>query len=270
MAQTQARPLSPIQIWLMAARPRTLPAAVAPVLAASGLAFFDGHFRLGPALAALLGALLIQVGANFSNDLFDYQKGVDTHERLGPTRVTQAGLLTQAQVRVGALLVFALAGLCGVYLALVSGWVVVAIGLLSIAAAVAYTAGPYPLGYNGLGEVFVFLFFGVAAVAGTYYVQARSVYAGGFRAVLPDWLPGGEHPGGQQPARHPHRPRQRQALAFGALRRAVDAARVPGDHRAGLSGPVDHGALAAAARLGAAHLAFPAAGCPPGEQRLSR
>jgi 1,4-dihydroxy-2-naphthoate octaprenyltransferase len=155
------------------------------VLAGCGLAFYDGQFRLGPALAALLGALFIQVGANFSNDLFDYQKGVDTHERLGPTRVTQAGLLTQAQVRAGTLLVFGLAGLCGVYLALVSGWVVVVIGLLSIAAAVAYTAGPYPLGYNGLGEVFVFLFFGVAAVAGTYYVQARSVSLAVFALSFP-------------------------------------------------------------------------------------
>lgn len=185
MAQTQAGPQSRLQIWLMAARPRTLPAAVSPVLAASGLAFFDGVFRLGPALAALLGALLIQVGANFSNDLFDYQKGVDTHERMGPTRVTQAGLLSQAQVRAGTLVVFGLAGLCGVYLALVSGWPVVVIGLLSVVAALAYTGGPYPLGYNGLGEVFVFLFFGVAAVAGTYYVQARSFSLAAFALSFP-------------------------------------------------------------------------------------
>jgi 1,4-dihydroxy-2-naphthoate octaprenyltransferase len=171
--------------WLLAARPRTLPAAVAPVLVGSALAFFDGRFAPGPALAALRGALLIQVGANYANDLFDFQKGVDTAERVGPTRVTQAGLLSQREVAWGTAIMFGLAALCGLYLALVSGWPVIGIGVLSILAALAYTGGPYPLGYNGLGEVFVFIFFGLAAVAGTYYVQARSVTLAALASAIP-------------------------------------------------------------------------------------
>lgn len=159
----------------MAIRPRTLPAAVAPVIAASALAFYDGMFRWDAALAALLGALFLQIGANLANDVYDYQKGADTSQRVGPTRVTQAGLLTPAQVKMGVAVVFGLAALCGVYLTLISGWLVIAIGVLSIISAVLYTAGPYPLGYNGLGDLFVFLFFGLAAVAGTYYVHTRTV-----------------------------------------------------------------------------------------------
>ncbi len=177
--------MSKLQVWVLAARPRTLPAAVAPVIVASALAFYAGQFSPGPALAALIGALLIQVGANFSNDLFDFQKGVDTSQRLGPVRVTQAGLLTQAEVAWGTALVFAMAALCGVYLALASGWPVIAIGALSVLAALAYTGGPYPLGYNGLGEVFVFLFFGLAAVVGTYFVQAKAVSLAAFAVAFP-------------------------------------------------------------------------------------
>jgi len=178
-------PTSKTRAYLLAARPRTLPAAVAPVIAASALAFYHGKFSLIPALAALLGALFIQIGANYSNDLFDFQKGVDTSQRVGPTRVTQAGLLSQREVAVGTATVFGLAALCGVYLAWVSGWPVIAIGVLSILAALAYTGGPYPLGYNGLGEVFVFLFFGVAAVVGTYYVQAREAAPAAFALAIP-------------------------------------------------------------------------------------
>src|SRR5574338_277535 len=161
-----------LMVWLMAARPRTLPAAAAPVIVGSAAAFSTGHFDLLPALAALFGALLLQIGANFANDVFDYQKGVDTAHRLGPVRVTSAGLLRAGQVKAGMWAVFGLAGLCGLYLALHAGWPVVAIGLFSILAAIAYTGGPYPLGYHGLGEVAVFIFFGLVAVCGTYYVQA--------------------------------------------------------------------------------------------------
>lgn len=178
-------PSSKTRAYLLAARPRTLPAAVAPVIAASALAFYHGKFSLFPALAALLGALLIQIGANYSNDLFDFQKGVDTSQRVGPTRVTQAGLLSQREVAGGTAAVFGLAALCGVYLAWVSGWPVIVIGALSVLAALAYTGGPYPLGYNGLGEVFVFLFFGVAAVVGTYYVQAREAAPAAFALAIP-------------------------------------------------------------------------------------
>lgn len=162
------------QVWMLAARPKTLPAAAAPVIVGSAMAFIDGAFRWGPALAALLAALLLQVGANFANDLFDYQRGADAGERLGPMRVTQSGLLTPAQVRNGMWVVFGLAALLGLYLALIAGWPVVVMGLASIAAAVAYTGGPFPFGYYGLGDLFVFLFFGVVAVMGTYFVQARA------------------------------------------------------------------------------------------------
>jgi 1,4-dihydroxy-2-naphthoate polyprenyltransferase len=170
----ESSPAAPdvFQVWIMASRPRTLPAAAAPVIAGSAAAFSTGHFDLLPALAALLGALLLQIGANFANDVFDYHKGADTADRLGPVRVTSAGLLSPEQVKAGMWTVFALAALCGLYLAFHAGWPVVLIGLLSILTAIAYTGGPYPLGYHGLGEVAVFLFFGLAAVCGTYYVQA--------------------------------------------------------------------------------------------------
>ena len=173
MSASSAQPvplLTPLQRWILAARPRTFPAASAPVIATIGLALNRGYFRLAPALACLLCALLLQIGANLANDVFDFKKGVDTHERLGPLRVTQAGLLTQGQVYVGMGVVFGLAALLGVYLAWTAGWPVIAIGVLSILAALAYTGGPYPLGYHGLGEVFVFLFFGLAACCGTFFV----------------------------------------------------------------------------------------------------
>ena len=176
---------SKLRAWILAARFRTLPAALAPVLVGSALAFYDGLFDPLPALAALMGSLFIQIGANYANDLFDFQKGVDTSKRLGPTRVTQAGLLSQREVALGTAFVFALAALCGVYLALASGWPVVIIGLLAILAALGYTGGPRPYGYSGLGELFVFLFFGLAAVAGTYYVQARQVSLAAVTAAFP-------------------------------------------------------------------------------------
>jgi 1,4-dihydroxy-2-naphthoate octaprenyltransferase len=159
----------------MAARPRTLPAAAAPVVAGSALAFYDGVFQPGPALAALAGALLLQIGANLANDVFDFQKGADTHARLGPLRVTQAGLLPARQVLAGMWVVFAASVVIGLYLAWVGGWLVVIIGLASILAAILYTGGPLPFGYYGLGDLFVFVFFGLAAVCGTYYVQAGTV-----------------------------------------------------------------------------------------------
>lgn len=172
---TQGLAKSPFQIWWLAIRPRTLPAAASPVIVGSALAFYDGAFQLFPALAALLAALLLQIGANLANDVFDFKKGADTLERLGPPRVTAMRLLTPNQVLVGMGLVFALAALIGLYLIYVGGWVILAIGVFSIACAILYTGGPFPLGYLGLGEIFVFLFFGLAAVCGTYFVQAGTV-----------------------------------------------------------------------------------------------
>jgi 1,4-dihydroxy-2-naphthoate octaprenyltransferase len=167
--------LSQFQRWLLAARPKTLPAAAAPVLVGTAVAISESVFQAGPALAALLGALLLQIGANLANDVFDYKKGIDTSERLGPLRVTQAGLLSPRQVLVGMWLTFGLAALIGLYLIWAGGWPVIAIGLLSIVSAIAYTGGPFPLGYHGLGDLFVFIFFGLVAVCGTYYVQSGTV-----------------------------------------------------------------------------------------------
>jgi 1,4-dihydroxy-2-naphthoate octaprenyltransferase len=159
----------------MAARPRTLPAAAAPVIVGSAVAWHDGVFQWLPALAALLGALLIQIGTNLANDVFDHEKGADTADRLGPTRVTNAGLLSPREVYGGMALTFAVALVIGLYLVAIGGWPIVIIGLASIVAGVAYTGGPFPLGYNGLGDVFVFIFFGLVAVSGTYYVQAGTL-----------------------------------------------------------------------------------------------
>ncbi len=164
-----------LKTWVLAARPKTLTAAAAPVVVATGLAFGEGVGRWLPALAALLGAMLIQIGTNFTNDYYDFKKGADTHERLGPTRVTQSGLIAPATVLAAALGCFALAILSGIYLVTIGGWTVVAIGLASVLCGYAYTGGPFPLAYNGLGDVFVFIFFGLVGVAGSAYVQTRDL-----------------------------------------------------------------------------------------------
>lgn len=161
-----------LSAWVLAARLKTLPAGAAPVLVGSAACAAEGSFALLPALAALLGALWIQVGTNFANDLFDYLKGADTEERAGPTRATQAGLLTKRQVTVGTIASFAFAALCGVYLIYVAGWPIALIGVASILSGLAYTGGPWPLGYHGLGDLFVFVFFGLVAVTGTHFVQS--------------------------------------------------------------------------------------------------
>jgi 1,4-dihydroxy-2-naphthoate octaprenyltransferase len=161
--------------WLLAARPKTLAAAVVPVLVGTALARGPANGRLAIDwwlfACTLAGALLIQIGTNFVNDALDFKKGTDTAERLGPLRVTQAGLLTAKAVMRGAYACFLLAALCGIPLVLQSGWPLLAIGLGSIAAAYAYTGGPYPLAYHGLGELFVLVFFGLVAVGGTFYIQ---------------------------------------------------------------------------------------------------
>jgi 1,4-dihydroxy-2-naphthoate octaprenyltransferase len=161
-----------LRAWVLAARPKTLTAAAAPVFVGTGLAAYLAEPAWLPAAGALLGALLIQVGTNLANDYSDFVRGGDTEERVGPVRVTQAGLLAPGAVKRGAAVALGLAMLVGVYLVAVAGWPVVVIGLASVACAVLYTGGPYPLAYHGLGEVFVFVFFGLVAVGGTYYVQA--------------------------------------------------------------------------------------------------
>lgn len=167
-----------VRVWLEATRPRTLPAAAAPVALGTSLAFFDGVMQWGPALAALLGALLIQVATNFANDYYDNERGADGDDRVGPVRVTAAGLVPPSSVRRAMQFTLLAALLVGVYLVSIGGWPIVIIGLTSLVLAVAYTGGPFPLAYNGLGDLFVFVFFGLIAVAGTYYVQALTFAPG--------------------------------------------------------------------------------------------
>jgi len=166
---------SSLRIWLMAARPRTLPAAVAPVLVGTALAWTEGSIDWIAFAAALLGALFIQVGTNLSNDYSDARRGADTEDRLGPVRVTAGGLVPPRQVLVATYVSFALAVLFGIYLIVIAGPVLLLIGGASILAGVLYTGGPRPYGYEGLGEVFVFLFFGVVAVSGSYFVQREEL-----------------------------------------------------------------------------------------------
>ncbi len=161
--------------WVLAIRPRTLPAAVAPVLVGSAFATADNAFAALPALAALAGSLLLQIGVNLANDYFDHVKGVDTGERLGPLRVAAAGLLPLPRLKLAIALDFVLAVLIGLYLVIVGGWPILAIGVTSILAALGYSGGPLPLASLGLGDLFVFLFFGLAGVCGTYYVQAHNL-----------------------------------------------------------------------------------------------
>lgn len=183
--ETEDKRLSPVKVWLLAARPKTLPAAASPVIAGSAVAFWEGGFVFGPAIAALLTALLLQVGANLANDVFDYNRGADNTQRLGPLRVTSAGLLTPREVLAGMWIVFGIAILLGIYLAVVAGWPVVLIGLAAILGAIAYTGGPFPFGYYGLGDLFVFIFFGPVAVVGTYFVQVKSVSMGAVWVSVP-------------------------------------------------------------------------------------
>jgi 1,4-dihydroxy-2-naphthoate octaprenyltransferase len=181
--------LSPLRIWMMAARPRTLPAAIAPVLVGSAAAYYvidpgsvrplvagtELDFRWGAFAAALLGSVFIQIGTNLANDYSDARRGADTADRLGPVRVTSSGLVAPRRVLVATWVAFGAAVACGIYLATVAGPVILAVGVVSIAAGVLYTGGPRPYGYEGLGEAFVFLFFGLVAVNGSYYVQLEEL-----------------------------------------------------------------------------------------------
>jgi 1,4-dihydroxy-2-naphthoate octaprenyltransferase len=162
------------KVWGLAARPKTLWAGIAPVIIGAAMARADGVFHGPSALCALLGAVFIQIGTNYANDYFDFVKGADREDRVGPLRATQAGLVTPAQMKRAAMLVFGSAFLAGLYLIYRGGIPILVIGVLSIACGILYTGGPYPLGYLGLGDLFVLVFFGPVAVAGTYYVQAQS------------------------------------------------------------------------------------------------
>ena len=164
-----------LSVWVLAARPKTLWAAIGPVLIGTAMAFEAKAGHWPSALAALIGAVLIQVGTNFANDYFDFKKGADQRQRLGPTRMTQAGLIKPQSMRTATAVAFSLALLIGAYLVWRGGWPIAVIGLLSILLGIMYTGGPYPLGYHGLGDIFVLVFFGPVAVGGTYYVQALDI-----------------------------------------------------------------------------------------------
>ncbi|NTV64544.1 MAG: 1,4-dihydroxy-2-naphthoate polyprenyltransferase [Oscillochloris sp.] len=183
--KTTTSPPSPVRVWLMAIRVPTLPAAVVPVLVGSATAMAAGRFNPLAFLAALLASLLIQIGTNLANDYFDHQKGADTADRLGPTRVTQSGLVPAKTVRTVMLASFALAALCGAFLIYLGGWPILVVGLLSIASGILYTGGPFPLGYNGLGDVFTFVFFGLVAVIGTDYLHTLQLRPVAVLAALP-------------------------------------------------------------------------------------
>ena len=185
MSATAAAP-SPVRAWLLASRPATLPAAAVPVIVGAAAAVSEGAlFRPLVFAATLAAALLIQIGTNFANDYSDFHRGADHEGRLGPLRVTQSGLIAVAAVRRGIIVAFALALLLGVWLAWIGGWPIVVIGALSIVCGLAYTGGPWPFGYHGLGDLFVFVFFGLVAVAGTAYLQLGTWSPLAFTVAVP-------------------------------------------------------------------------------------
>ncbi len=174
-----------LRLWVVAARPRTLPAAVAPVLVGTALAGTEGTFKPLRFACALIGSIFIQIGTNLANDYSDARRGADTEDRLGPVRVTAGGLMPPRQVLVGTYVAFGVAVAAGAYLVAVAGWELLLVGVASIAAGVLYTGGPKPYGYEGLGELFVFLFFGVVAVVGSYFVQVEQLEWEAFALSIP-------------------------------------------------------------------------------------
>ena len=177
--------LSKFQSWLLASRPKTLLASVVPVMVGTALAINVGKFNPLVTLVALICSLLIQIGTNFTNDLYDYHKGADTAQRKGPVRVLSAGLISVKEMKTGIVLTFLLAFILGLYLVYVGGIIILIIGVLSIFAGIAYTAGPYPLAYKGLGDIFVFMFFGLIGTMGTFYLQTNQLSMPAFLSSIP-------------------------------------------------------------------------------------
>jgi 1,4-dihydroxy-2-naphthoate octaprenyltransferase len=182
---TTILPGSKSRAWLLACRPATLPAALGPVLVGLGVGLAQGAFQPVAAITCLAVALLLQVAANLSNDLFDHRSGADSHDRLGPPRAAASGLLSERELVIGTAVVLLAAACCGLVLVAIGGPVLLVLGALALVAAVAYTGGPFPYGYRGLGEVAVFCFFGLVAVAGTAYLQTGAWTALGFAAAVP-------------------------------------------------------------------------------------
>lgn len=177
--------ISKFQSWILASRPRTLPAALVPVMVGSALAVHDGKFNIIYSSVALLCSVLIQVGTNFTNDLYDYLKGADNENRKGPLRVLVSGLISKKEMTLGIILVFTTAFLLGLFLVYSTSWMILVVGIVSILAGLAYTAGPFPLAYNGLGDVFVFIFFGLVGTCGTYFLHHQSITVESVIASIP-------------------------------------------------------------------------------------
>ncbi|MBU1096907.1 MAG: 1,4-dihydroxy-2-naphthoate polyprenyltransferase [Ignavibacteriae bacterium HGW-Ignavibacteriae-2] len=175
MILSSAKKINKLQSWILASRPKTLPAAFVPVAIGSALAYNDNQFNAGAVAVALICSFLIQIGTNFVNDLYDFIAGTDKKDRVGPTRVLASGLISVNEMKIGISITFSSAFILGMYLVYISSWITLIIGIVSIIAGFAYTAGPFPLAYNGLGDVFVFLFFGFVGTIGTYYVQTLTV-----------------------------------------------------------------------------------------------
>jgi 1,4-dihydroxy-2-naphthoate octaprenyltransferase len=184
-ARARHADLSPLRLWLVAARPRTLPAAVAPVLVGTALAGSEDAFDAVRFACALVVSVFIQIGTNLANDYSDARRGADTEDRLGPVRVTAGGLMPPRRVLTGTYVAFGIAFATGLYLVAVAGWELLLVGIASIAAGALYTGGPRPYGYEGLGELFVFLFFGLVAVVGSYYVQVEELRWEAFALAVP-------------------------------------------------------------------------------------
>lgn len=177
--------ISKVDTWILASRPKTLLAAIVPVLIGTSIVSFETKVNFLAGAIALICAILIQIGTNFVNDLYDFLSGADTETRKGPTRALASGLISVTEMKVAIFFVFATTFLLGLYLVYISTWITLLIGILSIFAGIAYTAGPYPLAYNGLGDVFVFLFFGIVGTVGTYYVQVVDISPLVFWASIP-------------------------------------------------------------------------------------
>ncbi|GJQ62550.1 MAG: 1,4-dihydroxy-2-naphthoate polyprenyltransferase [Melioribacteraceae bacterium] len=185
MLNSEVKNISKFESWILASRPKTLLAAAVPVVIGTSIAVREDQHNLLAAVVALLCSVLIQIGTNFVNDLYDHLAGSDTEERVGPLRALASGLISVPEMKYGILFTFGIAFLSGLYLVYMTSWITLVIGIVSILAGYAYTAGPYPLAYNGLGDIFVFVFFGFVGTVGTYYVQAGDVSALSFWASVP-------------------------------------------------------------------------------------
>lgn len=185
MATTTTKSISKLDAWILASRPKTLLAALVPVIVGTSIAINDQKFKPVAAIIALICSFLIQIGTNFVNDLYDFLAGTDKSERLGPKRAVASGFLSVSEMKIGIIISFGLSFLLGLYLVYITGWEILLLGIISIIAGIAYTAGPFPLAYNGLGDLASFLFFGLVGTVGTYYVQAQEITATVFWSSIP-------------------------------------------------------------------------------------